>query len=313
MSAGSRLVKLLTGAPAAAGGAARMVEAALEDAVAAADLAGVTGAQTSRDPFEARDPTYIARTLPALRLLSEVYFRAEVSGLERIPASGPVLLVGNHSGGTVIADTFVLSQAFYDHFGPHRAFHQLAHDLVFKVPGTRTLVQRYGTVPASPDNMRRALRLGAALLVYPGGDEESFRPSWQSSKVDFAGRKGFVRLALEQRVPVIPVVALGGQETGLFIGRGRRVASALALDRLARVRVLPPVLGPPFGATIMDLPIRLPLPAKVRIRVMPPIELHEEVAADGDRAVDEGYRLVTSRMQRTLTRLANQRSVPVVG
>jgi 1-acyl-sn-glycerol-3-phosphate acyltransferase len=310
MSAGSRLVKLVTGAPAAAGGAARMVEAALEDALAAA---GVSGAQTPDDPFDAWDPAYIARTLPALRLLSEVYFRAEVSGLERIPAEGPVLLVGNHSGGTVIADTFVFSEAFYDHFGPQRPFHQLAHDMVFKVPGPRTLVQRYGTVPASPENMRRALHHGAALLVYPGGDEESFRPTWESTKVDFAGRKGFVRLALEQRVPLIPVVALGGQETGLFMGRGRRVARALSLDRVARIRVLPPVLGPPFGVTIMDLPNRFPLPAKIRIRVMPPIELHEEVGADGDRAVEEGYRLVTSRMQRTLTRLANQRSAPVVG
>ena len=87
----------------------------------------------------------------------------------------------------------------------------------------------------------------------------------------------------------------------------------LVLDRAARLRVVPPVLGPPAGITIMDLPIRFPLPAKVRVRVMPPIELHEQVGADGDRAVEEGYRLVTSRMQRTLTRLANQRSVPVVG
>jgi 1-acyl-sn-glycerol-3-phosphate acyltransferase len=310
MSAGSRLLKLVTGAPAAAGGAARMVEAALEDALGAA---GIGGAEAPDDPFDAWDPGYVAQTLPALRLLSEVYFRAEVSGLERIPAEGPVLLVGNHSGGTVIADTFVFSQAFYDHFGARRPFHQLAHDMVFKVPGPRTMVQRYGTVPASPENMRRALGRGAALLVYPGGDEESFRPSWESTKVDFAGRKGFVRLALEQRVPLIPVVALGGQETGLFMGRGRRLAQGLGLDRAARIRVVPPVLGPPFGVTIMDLPNRFPLPAKIRIRVMPPIELHEEIGADGDRAVEEGYRLVTSRMQRTLTRLANQRSVPVVG
>ncbi|MFL5821546.1 MAG: lysophospholipid acyltransferase family protein [Solirubrobacteraceae bacterium] len=313
MSSGSRLLKLFTGVPAAAGGTLRMIEAALEDAVGAVDVAGVTGAETSEDPFELRDPDYIRRTLPALRLLSEVYFRAEVSGLERIPRTGPVLLVGNHSGGTVIADTFVFTQAFCDHVGAERPFYQLAHDLVFKVPGTRTLVQRYGTVPASPENMRRALRRDAALLVYPGGDEESFRPSWQSSKVDFAGRKGFVRLALEQRVPLIPVVALGGQETGLFMGRGRRIARTLALDRLARVRVLPPVLGPPWGVTVLDLPSRFPIPAKVRIRVMPPINLHEELGSDGDAGVDEGYRLVTSRMQRTLTRLANQRSAPVIG
>src|ERR687884_491286 len=219
-----------------AGGVLRMAGAAAADTVRALDLLGVTGLDGQPDdPFDARDPDYIRATLPALRSLSDVYFRAEVSGLDRIPASGPVLLVGNHSGGTMIADTFVFAQAFYDHFGPNRIFHQLAHDLVFKVPGLRTLVQRYGTVPASPDNMRRALDRDAALLVYPGGDVESFRPSWESSEVTFDGRTGFVRLALEHGVPIVPIVALGGQETALFLGRGRFVAKALRLDRVARL------------------------------------------------------------------------------
>lgn len=311
MSPLGRALELLGDVGGAVVGSGRMVEAVLEDALAAIDVAGVTGAKAPEDPFEVRDPVYIRRTLPALRLLSEVYFRAEVTGMEHIPAEGPVLLVGNHSGGTMIADTFVFSQAFYDHFGPARAFHQLAHDLVFKVAGARTLVQRYGTVSASPDNMRRALRRGAALLVYPGGDEESFRPSWETSDVDFAGRAGFVKLALEYDVPIVPVVSLGGQETALFLGRGRRVASALALNRLARLKVLPPVIGPPFGITVLDFPGRIPLPAKIRVRVMPPIDLRRELGGDG--RVDAGYRLVTSRMQRTLTRLSNQRTLPVVG
>jgi 1-acyl-sn-glycerol-3-phosphate acyltransferase len=296
----------------AARGALSMVEAAAEDTLAAADLLNVTGANGQpSDPFDALDRDYIRATLPALRTLSEVYFRAEVSGLDRIPESGPVLLVGNHSGGTMIADTFVFAQAFYDHFGPDRRFHQLAHDLVFKVPGLRTLVQRYGTVPASPENMRRALDRDAALLVYPGGDEESFRPSWETADVDFAGRTGFVKLALERDIPVVPIVALGGQETALFLGRGRSIAKALRLNRLARLKVLPPVLGPPFGVTVLDFPGRIPLPAKIRVRVMPPIDLREQLGRSPD--VEEGYRLVTSRMQRTLTRLANQRAVPVVG
>ena len=289
-----------------------MVAAAAEDALAAVDLLHITGANGSpSDPFAARDPDYIRQTLPTLRAWSEIYFRADVSGLDRIPAHGPVLLVGNHSGGTMIVDTFVLAQAFYDHFGPDRRFHQLAHDLVFKVPGLRTLVQRYGTVPASPANMRRALEKDAALLVYPGGDEESFRPSWESSTVAFAGRTGFVKLALESGVPIVPVVALGGQETGLFLGRGRGVASALSLNRLARLKVIPPVLGPPFGITVLDVPGRIPLPSKITIRVMPPIDLRKQLGADGD--IEQGYRLVTSRMQRTLTRLQGQRDLPVVG
>jgi 1-acyl-sn-glycerol-3-phosphate acyltransferase len=297
---------------ATARGAARMVEAAAEDSLAAFDLLNLTDAEgMPDDPFDALSPDYISATLPALKTLSDVYFRSEVSGLDRIPDSGPVLLVGNHSGGTMIADTFVFAQAFYEHFGADRLFHQLAHDLVFKVPGLRTLVQRYGTVPASPANMRRALDRDAALLVYPGGDEESFRPSWETSEVDFAGRTGFVKLALERGVPVVPVVALGGQETALFLGRGRRIAKALSLNRIARLKVLPAVVGPPFGATILDFPARIPLPAKIRVRVMPPIDLKEELGRNPD--VGEGYSLVTSRMQRTLTRLANQRAVPVVG
>ena len=113
------------------------------------------------------------------------------------------------------ADTFVFSQYFYDQFGAGRPFHQLAHDLVFKTPGLRVLAERYGTVPASPENMATALEREAALLVYPGGDHETFRPTWESDQIDFAQRTGFVKLALEHRVPIVPVVSIGGQETAL--------------------------------------------------------------------------------------------------
>jgi 1-acyl-sn-glycerol-3-phosphate acyltransferase len=288
------------------------IEAYVRMALAAAgDLAGTVSRQDSPDPFELRDPHYIERTLPALRLAWELYFRADVEGLENIPASGGALLVGNHSGGTLIADTFVFAQAFYDHFGTQRAFHQLAHDLVFKAVGPRAMVQRYGTVPASRENMAEALRREAALLVYPGGDHETYRPSWESAKVDFARRTGFVELALEHRVPIVPVVSIGGQETALFLGQGRRVASTLRLDRLLRLKVFPAVLGPPFGLTILDLPLRFPLPAKISIRVLEPIDLSEQLGGDGN--LEDGYELVTSTMQDSLTGLERRRSLPVLG
>ena len=107
-----------------------MSEAAAEDSIAAFDLLNLTGAEgPPSDPFDARDPDYIRATAPALRTMSDIYFRAEISGMDHIPAEGPVLLVGNHSGGTMIADSFVFSQDFYEHFGPDRLFHQLAHDI----------------------------------------------------------------------------------------------------------------------------------------------------------------------------------------
>jgi 1-acyl-sn-glycerol-3-phosphate acyltransferase len=277
-----------------------------------ADLKSVVdGSSEPIDWFERRDPEHIRRTLPGLKTIAEVYHRAEVRGLEKIPAEGPVLLVGNHSGGTLIADTFVFAQAFYEHFGPNRTFHQLAHDLVFKVPGARALLSRWGTVPASPENMAKALDRDAALLVYPGGDHESYRPSWESTKVDFAGRKGFARLALEHDVPIVPVVAIGGQETALFLGQGRGLARRLRLDQAARLKVLPAVLGPPFGPTILDLPLRVPLPAKITVTVGQPINLRDRLGANAKP--EDVYDLVTTNMQRTLTRLGNERTVPVVG
>ena len=287
----------------AAAGSARMAVAATEDVM------GLT--RHPDDWLDAWDPHYIRTTLPALRALSKIYFRAEVRGLDNIPANGPVLLVGNHSGGTLIADTFVFAQAFYDHFGPLRRFHQLAHDLVFRLPGARASLSRYGTVPASPENMARALDRDAALLVYPGGDHETYRPTWESGKIDFAGRRGFAQLALEHGCPIVPVVAIGGQETALFLGQGRDIARRLRLDRLLRVKVFPAQVAPPFGLTIMDLPGRLPLPAKIVVRVLPKIDLKDRL---GQRPnADDAYELVTGKMQTALSRLAAERSVPVLG
>ncbi len=62
---------------------------------------------------------------------------------------------------------------------------------------------------------------------------------------------------------------------------------------------------------MLDFPLRVPVPAKVAIRIMPPIDLREELGRKPD--VQEGYSLVRSRMQRTVTRLANDRTPPVVG
>src|SRR5690349_16908882 len=128
--------------PGAVTGSARMTAVALGD---------VVGVGRTDDPLDARDPDYIRATLPTIRAWSQLYFRGEVRGIGNIP-DGPVLLVGNHSGGTLIADTFVFSEAFYRHFGAKRVYHQLAHDLVFSVPGIRAMLGRYGTVPASPTN-----------------------------------------------------------------------------------------------------------------------------------------------------------------
>lgn len=263
------------------------------------------------DPFALRDPAYVRRTLPLVRAVAERYFRAEVRGLEHIPQDGPVLLVGNHSGGWLIVDTFIFGQAFIERFGADRPFFQLTHDLVFRVPGLAGMIEPFGAVPASPASMRRAVEQDAAVLVYPGGDHETYRATWHEADIDFAHRTGFARLALELGVPIVPVVSIGGQETALFLGTGERLARALQLHRLLRLDVLPIQIGPPWGVTVLDLPGRVPLPAKITVEVLPRIDLTAEL---GERADPQAaYDLVTGRMQAALDRLAAARRFPIIG
>jgi 1-acyl-sn-glycerol-3-phosphate acyltransferase len=276
-------------------------------------LGGLAGAVSSRIPvadLDERDPDYIREQLPGLWLLSSLYFRGEVRGLGNIPEEGPVLLVGNHSGGNLTPDTNVFTLAFCAYFGVERSFYQLAHNLVLSMPGLG-LLRKFGTVAASPENMRKALDSGAALLVYPGGDYEVHRPVWERNRVDFNGRKGFIRQALKHDVPIVPVVSIGGQETSLFLSRGEWLAKMLALDKMFRLKVLPISIAVPWGLNVGDMLGHLPLPAKITIEALPPIHLREEFGPEPD--VSEVYDHVIRLMQETLDALAAERRFPVVG
>jgi 1-acyl-sn-glycerol-3-phosphate acyltransferase len=260
--------------------------------------------------LDERDPDYIRENLPAAWLLSSLYFRGEVRGLGNIPEDGPVLLVGNHSGGNVTPDTTVFTLAYCAYFGVERPFYQLAHNLVLSMPGL-SFLRKYGTVAASPANAQKALSAGAALLVYPGGDWEVHRPTLDRNRVDFNRRKGFIRLALEHDVPLVPVVSIGGQETALFLSRGDRLARLFGLDRMFRLKVLPISLALPWGLNIGDMLGHIPLPAKITIEVLPPIYLREEFGPEPD--LDEVYDHVTRLMQDTLDAMAAERRLPVLG
>jgi 1-acyl-sn-glycerol-3-phosphate acyltransferase len=274
------------------------------------EVAGQVQRRIPRADLDERDPDFIRENLPLFWLCASIWFRGEVRGLGNVPDSGPVLLVGNHSGGNMIPDTMVFTVAFSTYFGVERPFYQLAHNLVLSMPGLSWL-RKFGTVAASPQNARRALDSGAALLVYPGGDYEVHRPSWQRNRVDFAGRKGFIRLAIEQDVPIVPVVSIGGQETALFLTRGERLARLLAIDRLFRLKVLPISLALPWGLNIGDMLGHVPLPAKITIETLPPIHPRSEFGPDC--AVDDIYDHLIRVMQDTLDALAAERRLPVLG
>ena len=262
---------------------------------------------TSRVPkadLDQRDPDYIRDQLPGTWLLASLYFRADVQHLDRIPAEGPVLLIGNHSGGNVPPDTFVFPLAFCSYFGVERPFDQLAHNLVVSAPPLGWL-RKFGTVAANHENARMALESGAALLGYPGGDYEVFRPSWERHTVDFDGRMGYVKLARDAGVPIVPVASVGGQESAVFLNRGQWLAKLLRADKTLRLKSIPISLALPWGLNISDLAGHIPLPTKIAIEVQHPIEV------DGD---DEAvHDKVMASLQAGVDRLAARRRFPVIG
>jgi 1-acyl-sn-glycerol-3-phosphate acyltransferase len=255
------------------------------------------------------DPAVIRRACAALRPIIKVWFRSEVRGLERIPRSG-ALVVANHSGGLFAMDIPVFIADFFEHFGYDRTFYTLLHDMFFKGPQAELLV-RSGMIRADRRNAVRALRSGATVLVFPGGDYDVYRPTMSANVIDFGNRTGYVTTAVEAGVPIVPAVSIGGQENQLYLTRGQWLARRLGLKRRLRIDALPLTVGVPFGFSVLFLPLNWPLPTKIVTEVLDPIDITAQFGNDPD--VEEVDFYVRGVMQQALNKLAAQRRLPVIG
>lgn len=254
-----------------------------------------------------RDPSYIAKVVPALKLAMRGYFRSSVQGMERIPEGG-ALIVGNHSGGLMPMDVPIIAVSFAETFGADRPLYCLAHDMLFTgVAGP--VMRKFGFVNATREAAHEILTAGGVTIVFPGGDYDTFRPTLKANVVDFNGRTGYVRTALRAGVPIVPVVSIGGQETQFFLSRGEWIGRHSPLRRLMRTDLFPIGFGFPFG--LVPAPLNLPLPTKISTRVLEPIDIEAEFGPDPDLA--EVDQVVRERMQDALAEMAGQRRFPVLG
>jgi 1-acyl-sn-glycerol-3-phosphate acyltransferase len=258
------------------------------------------------------DPEFTKRIIDVLRPLLRRYFRTEVRGLERIPRSGGALLVSNHSGGQLAADVPILAVEFYEQFGYDRPIHTLSHDMLFIGP-VGDVLRKLGFIRANRENADRALRDGHLVVVFPGGDYDAMRPTLRQNTIDFAGRRGYVRTAIETGVPIVPAVSIGGQEGQLYLFRGTGIAKLLGpIARAARTKIVPMSFGFPFGLSLFaTLPPNVPLPTKIVTQVLEPIDIKAEFGAQPDIGeVDTHVRAV---MQEALDGLARERRLPILG
>ena len=255
------------------------------------------------------DPELTERVMGVLSPLIKGYHRSEVHGLENFPADGGALVVSNHSGGMFAMDVPVFATDFYQHFGFDRPIYTLTFDLVLSGP-TGDFFRKTGFIKANHDNADEALQSGGVVVVFPGGDYDAYRPVTERNKIDFDGRTGYIRAALNSGVPIVPVVGIGGQESQLYLSRGTQLAKLLRLDKLVRSKIMPVSVGFPFGVSAV-LPVNLPLPTKIVQQVLEPIDIVKQFGKDPDiNEVDAHIRAV---MQDALDTLASQRRFPVIG
>ncbi len=214
----------------------------------------------------------------------------------------PVLFVGNHGFGGIFDLNVLAAFAALEDLGLDRPVTFLTHELAWTL-GVGPLIEHLGARPASEESATEAFARGDHVVVFPGGDIDAGKSWFHRNEIVFGGRTGFARLAIEQKVPIVPIVTAGAGETLFVLTDGKRLATALGLDRLLRVKSLPISLSVPWGLNVglVGMLPYLPLPAKLHTSVLPAMKPHkgEDAAAFAARVHDA--------MQQTLTAMTTDR------
>lgn len=276
---------------------------------------GVTGWVADRAGdwrLDERDFGFIERQKYFWNPLLDYWFRMDVSGWERLP-DAPTLVVGIHSGAPFPWDAWAVGIQWWRHFGKDRPLHGTAHDALMAFPVIGAYFRKMGVLPAAPDSITAALAAGRDIVLYPGGERDSLREWTKRDEAHLAGRTGFVKLAINTGVPIVPVATVGGPDAMPVLASGRRLAKLLRLDRVARLKMFPVALQAPWGISPALLP-EIPLPAKIRTAFLDPIEVDPDPDRVNDRVyVEAKYEEVRESIQSGMDALARRRRLPLLG
>lgn len=260
--------------------------------------------------LEDRNPEVIHQLLPLLDWFYHHYFRVQTDGWENLPNQGRVLMIGSHNGGLIAPDLYMILYDWVHRFGAERPVYALMNPKIWQVlPGLARLLTQVGAVRAHPKLAIAALHRPASLLIYPGGAQDVFRPYAQRHQIQLQGRRGFIKLALAEEVPIIPLISHGAHSTLVVLAD-----IYPQLQQLHQLgfpwpfgidpEVCPIYLGCPWGIAIGPLP-HIPFPVSLHTRVCPPItfERYGPAAAQDTDYVAACYHTVHQKMQLALNQL----------
>jgi 1-acyl-sn-glycerol-3-phosphate acyltransferase len=239
------------------------------------------------------------------------YFCVQTAGWEQIPTHQNVLFVGSHNGGLSSPDMIMMIYDWFQRFGYEHPVYGLMHPYMWKFlpPHLAQVAAQMGAITAHPRMAIAALRQGASVLVYPGGARDVFRPHALRHQIYLDDNQAFIKLALREQVPIVPLISHGAHDTLLVLGDIYPMMRQLhewgmpwpfGLDPI----VLPIYLGLPWGLAIGPWP-HIPLPIQIHTRVCEPItfERYGEAAARDRCYVQACYEIVKNQMQQELDQL----------
>jgi 1-acyl-sn-glycerol-3-phosphate acyltransferase len=275
------------------------------------------------------DPEFIEVIAPFLEGLYQHYFRCEIDGWDHVTEE-KAIYVGNHNG-LLTFEVLMLFHGWWKRFGNSRRALGLAHEIALRNPFFRWLIPKIGAIPADPEIAQEALEQDYSLLIYPGGEKESFRPYKDRKIVDFYQRKGFIRLALKTGVPIIPIVSIGAHESYVILHRGEEIAERLGLKEKYNLHGVPITFRslffmwcvtsgiftffPLLLAPAAFLSIFIPMPAKMNFKILPPIDPYKmmDSSLSEEENIQNIYDHVLKTMQTVLTEEYAKRRLPVFG
>ncbi len=253
------------------------------------------------------DAAFHERALPLLRFLHDRWWRVESTGIRHVPRTGRVMLVGNHSGGSMPYDGLMIAHALEARrAGRGRAARPLVEDGAYHFPFAGSPLARLGVVRASAANAERLLGSDQAIVVFPEGAKGSRKYYRDRYRLQRFARGGFVSLALRTGTPLVPVAVVGAEEIYPVLLRWQWLARVLGVPEFPVTPTFP-LLG------LLGL---IPLPTKWRIVFGAPIDLVAEYGADAyddELLVNRVKESVRERVQRMLIDALRERDSVFTG